>query len=76
MTDDPHESPQEMMFNANLDEFATKVGFICALESNGKLTADEAYTRIKSLWKQLKRSKKNLIDKPDPAPPKDHADPK
>jgi hypothetical protein len=65
MPDDPFQSPQEMMFDANLEEFATKVGFICGLESNGKLSADEAYKQIKDLWKRLKRSKKNLLDRSD-----------
>ena len=65
MPDDPFRSPQEMMFDANLKEFATKIGFVCGLESNGKLSADEAYKQIKELWKRLKRSKKNLLDRND-----------
>ena len=65
MPEDPLQSPQEMMFDANLDEFATKIGFICGLESNGKLSADEAYQQIKDLWKRLKRSKKDLLDRSD-----------
>ena len=65
MQDDPFQSPEEMIFDANLEEFATKIGFICGLESNGKLTADDAYRQIKGLWKQLKRSKRNLLDKRD-----------
>jgi len=65
MPDDPFQSPQEMMFDANLEEFATKIGFICGLESNGKLPAGEAYKQIKDLWKRLKRSKKNLLDRTD-----------
>jgi hypothetical protein len=62
MAHDPFESPQEMIFDANLEEFATRINLICALESNGKLSATEAYQQIKALWKQLKRSKKNLLD--------------
>jgi hypothetical protein len=30
------------------------------LETGGKLPSEEAYKQIKSLWKQLKRSKKEL----------------
>jgi hypothetical protein len=65
MPEDPFQSPQEMIFDANLEEFATKIGFICGLESNGKIKANEAYDRIKQLWKQLKRSKRNLLDSSD-----------
>jgi len=58
--------PEDVLFDANLQEFAGKVGLICGLESNGKLTTEEAYDRIKKLWKQLRRSKKGLrIGKPD-----------
>lgn len=52
--------PENLIFNANLQEFAQKVGYITALETSGKLDADEAYKQIKSLWKQLKHSKKEL----------------
>ncbi|MFI4860375.1 MAG: hypothetical protein ACIAXF_06810 [Phycisphaerales bacterium JB063] len=53
-------SPEEIIFDDNLQEFATKVGHICALETSGKLPPGEAYQRIRSLWKLLKTSKKNL----------------
>lgn len=52
--------PENMVFNANLQEFAQRVNFICALETGGKLPPEEAYKQIKKLWKQLKRSKKEL----------------
>ena len=55
-------SPQDLAFNANLQEFAQKIGYICALETNGKISAKEAYDRIKDLWHQLKTSKKELLD--------------
>ncbi len=59
-------TPKNLVFNANLQEFSTRVGYICALEGSGKLSAHEAYQEIKSLWKQLKRSKKQLgIDEPN-----------
>jgi hypothetical protein len=53
--------PETLIFNANLQEFAQKVSYITALETNGKLDSDEAYEQIKILWKQLKRSKKELL---------------
>ena len=53
--------PETLIFNANLQEFAQKISYITGLESNGKLEPDEAYEQIKILWKQLKRSKKELL---------------
>ncbi|WP_413166544.1 hypothetical protein ACL6C3_07500 [Capilliphycus salinus ALCB114379] len=53
-------SPENLVFNSNIQEFAHKVNYICGLETNGKITPEEAYYRIKELWKQLKSSKKNL----------------
>jgi hypothetical protein len=53
-------NPKSLVFNANLQEFAQKVSYITALETSGKLSPYEAYTQIKVLWKQLKRSKKEL----------------
>lgn len=54
-------TPQQLIFNDNLQEFSYQVSIICGLETNGKLTPEEAYKRIKKLWKQVKNSKKNLI---------------
>ncbi len=55
-------TPQRLAFNANLQEFAQKVSYLCALETNGKISGDETYKEIKQLWKQLKVSKKELLD--------------
>lgn len=64
-------TPQRFLFNANLQEFAQRVGIICSLETGGKITSEEAYREIKKLWKSLKESWKNLgfeegKDNPDP----------
>ncbi|WOD39846.1 hypothetical protein [Nodosilinea sp. E11] len=53
-------SPQQLTFNANLQEFAHRIGYISGLQTGGKLSPDEAYDQIKTLYKQLKRSKKGL----------------
>ncbi|MGD1906250.1 MAG: hypothetical protein ACFB0C_09690 [Leptolyngbyaceae cyanobacterium] len=53
-----------LTFNSNLQEFAQRVSLICNLETGGKIPPGEAYNQIKALWKQLKKSKKNLIDNP------------
>jgi hypothetical protein len=55
-----HVQPENLVFNANLQEFAQRVSYICNLETGGKLPPEEAYEQIKVLWKQLKRSKKEL----------------
>lgn len=52
--------PENLVFNANLQEFAQHVSYICNLETAGKISPEEAYQKIRDLWKQLKRSKKEL----------------
>lgn len=52
--------PENLVFNANLQEFAQQTNFICNLEINGKVSPEEAYNQIKVLWKQLKRTRKEL----------------
>jgi hypothetical protein len=53
-------NPQNLVFDANLQEFAQRVGYISSLESNGKISPEDSYKQIKTLWKQLKHSKKSL----------------
>lgn len=60
---------ENVAFNANLQEFAQRVGYICNLETGGKISSQEAYDQIKVLWKQLKESKKALLDTPKPDTP-------
>lgn len=52
--------PQNLVFNANLQEFAQRVSLIANLETSGKLSPEESYKQVKTLWKQLKKSKKQL----------------
>jgi hypothetical protein len=52
--------PENLVFNANLQEFAQKVSYICNLETAGKISSNDAYEEIKALWQQLKRSRKEL----------------
>ncbi len=58
--------PENLVFNANLQEFAQKIGYVCSLETGGKISSLDAYMQIKSLWKELKRSKENLCIGEDP----------
>jgi hypothetical protein len=53
-------TPSNLAFNANLQEFSTQVGYVCGLETNGKISSTEAYQQIKRKFKQLKQSKKSL----------------
>lgn len=52
--------PENLVFNANLQEFAQRVNYICNLETNGKITTHQAYHQIKELWQKLNVSKENL----------------
>ncbi|MEM1368386.1 MAG: hypothetical protein AAGG02_10280 [Cyanobacteria bacterium P01_H01_bin.15] len=53
-------SPENLVFNANLQEFAGRINIICGLETAGKITSAEAYRRIKDLWQSLDKSKEQL----------------
>ncbi|HEY9847446.1 MAG TPA: hypothetical protein V6D03_14780 [Candidatus Caenarcaniphilales bacterium] len=61
-------TPENLAFNANLQEFAQRVSFLCSLETGGKLAPGEAYQEIKTLWNKLEQSKLSLLDQP-PTPP-------
>lgn len=52
--------PENLIFNANLQEFDHKVRYITALQTSGTLDPIDAYKQIKELWRQLKNSKKML----------------
>jgi len=54
-------SPENLLFNANLQEFSHRVSIICALETGGKISTQEAFLQIAELWHQLEESKQNLI---------------
>jgi hypothetical protein len=58
--------PENLVFNANLQEFASKVDYVCCLETGGKIHPLEAYEQIKTLWQQLDYSKKQLGIGKDP----------
>ena len=55
------ESAEDMIFAENLKEFANRSGLIVGLEQGGKISPDEAYQRVKKLWKLLKKSHSSLI---------------
>ena len=51
--------PENLVFNANLQEFAHKISYICNLETGGKLPPDEAYKRINLSGKNSSAVKKS-----------------
>lgn len=53
-------TPENLAFNANLQEFAQKVSYISALETGGKLDPEQAYEQLECLWQQLKQSKRAM----------------
>jgi hypothetical protein len=55
-------TPENLIFNANLQEFSYQVSIICSLETGGKITPLEAHARIAELWQQLERSRANLVN--------------
>lgn len=55
-------NPGNLAFNANLQQFAQQVIYLCGLEANGKMSPEDTYDEIKKFWKQLKQSKKELLD--------------
>ncbi|MEI6426882.1 MAG: hypothetical protein WCO45_00635 [Pseudanabaena sp. ELA607] len=53
-------TPANLLFDANLQEFAHRVSIISALESGGKISPLEAYEHIQNLWRNLSLSKESL----------------
>lgn len=52
--------PENLVFNANLQEFSQRVSLIVGLQTNGKLTPQEAFEQIEALWQKLEASKNGL----------------
>ncbi|ACK70964.1 hypothetical protein PCC7424_2548 [Gloeothece citriformis PCC 7424] len=52
-------SPKNLIFNANLQEFAQRVSFMVGLHTNGKLSSEETYAKIAQLWLELKHSQES-----------------
>ncbi|PSO47695.1 MAG: hypothetical protein BRC33_11950 [Cyanobacteria bacterium SW_9_44_58] len=48
--------PENLVFNANLQEFAQRISYISNLETAGKKSPQEAYQEIQELWESLKSS--------------------
>ncbi|WP_442948651.1 DUF7219 family protein [Nostoc sp.] len=51
---------ENLIFNANLQEFTQKIDYITSLQIGGKVTPEKAYKQIEALYKQLDKSKNTL----------------
>lgn len=49
-------TPNNLVFNANFQEFSRRVGYICNLQTAGKLSTEESYKLLESLWEQSKHN--------------------
>ena len=49
-------------FQSSMASFSHEISIVAALEVSGKISEEEAYRRIKSLYKKLKRNRKELKD--------------
>lgn len=54
-------TPARLAFHQNLEAFAERVGLIVGLQSNDKISQDQAYMEIRKIWKELKDSKGTLL---------------
>lgn len=64
-------TPQNLAFNANLQEFSQRVSYLCGLGTNGKLLPEDVFQQVKQLYKDLKLSSKALgIGSEPPASPR------
>lgn len=48
------------LFERAMAEFSHRISIVAAMEVSGKISADEAYREIRSLYKQLKKERKQL----------------
>jgi len=54
------ENVEELAFHQNLCEFMNEMGYIVALETGGKISCQDAYKQLKTIWKNLKNTSKSL----------------
>lgn len=55
--------PEHLVFNANLQEFAQRIGYVANLETAGKISPREAYEEANALWESLEASYHHLKDR-------------
>ena len=55
-------TPERLVFHQNLESFAERVGLVVGLQSNGKISQEQAYAEIRKIWRHLKDSKDELLN--------------
>ncbi len=53
-------NPENLILNANLQEFAQRVSLISCLATGGKLSPEEAFDAVEILWERLEAIKDQL----------------
>ena len=53
-------SPERLLLHQNLETFAERVGLIVAMQGSGKISQDQAFSAIKTLWRDLKNSRQSI----------------
>jgi hypothetical protein len=53
-------TPENLVLNANLQEFSQRVSYISGLAGNGKIPMDKAFQDIEQLWQQIRNSIKSI----------------
>lgn len=53
-------TPENLVFNANSQEFSQRINYIFYLQTSGKMSTNESFEQIRSLWHQLDRSPEQL----------------
>ncbi len=53
-------TPEYLAFNANLQEFAQEIGYIVSLQTNGKISTEEACRQMNKIWQELERSREQM----------------
>ena len=48
-------NPKNLLFNSNLQEFTQKVSYIYCLETDGRVSPEDSFRQLKSLWKEFKK---------------------
>ncbi|MEM6592185.1 MAG: hypothetical protein AAF651_10040 [Cyanobacteria bacterium P01_C01_bin.73] len=53
-------TPAHLAFNDHLQEFSQRVSYIANLQTAGKLSAEEAFQRVQTLWTRLSQTSQTL----------------
>ncbi len=53
-------TPEAIAFNRSLQDFTHQVSYICALETGGNLSCEEAFQGLESLWLQFEYNRPQL----------------